>query len=170
MGSNLCTDIVKLYRTYSLYYIALHVSSNCCEVYLYYFSSPTQILRALVAPMQLVPATASHHPLPLKSQWWRSHYGVNGDAPITAPAIVGPSILPPPHQCPIQSIFSIQPVANQPAHKIQFLLANPRPIPIRSSQYYPANKIHPIRSIWYNQADKIHPDYPLKGKPQQHQA
>ena len=46
-----------------------------------FFSALTQILRALAAPAQLVPATASHHRPPLKSQWWRSR---------PAPANAGP--------------------------------------------------------------------------------
>ena len=146
-GLDLCAAIVQLYRTYYVYYFALRVSFDLCAVYLYYFVAPTQILRALAAPMKLVPATASHHPPLLKSQWWRSRSGANGGSTIITPANVGPSIPPPSHQCPIQSIYTIQPVENQPAHKSQFLLANPRPIQIRSSQYYPANKIHPIQSI-----------------------
>ena len=52
----------------------------------------------------------------------------NGGAPIPAPANAGPSIPPTSHQRLIQSICPIQPVANQPAHKSQFLPENPRPI------------------------------------------
>ena len=79
----------------------------------------------------------------------------NGGATVPAPANVGPSIPTPSHQRPIQSIHPIQPVANQPAHKSQFLLANPIPIPIGSRRYNPANTIQmiqPIRSIRYNPA------------------
>ena len=47
--------IVQLYCTYSLYYPVLRVSSDLCAVCLYYSAAPTQILRALAAPMQLVP-------------------------------------------------------------------------------------------------------------------
>ena len=74
-GSNLCAAIVQLYRTYSLYYLLLRVNSDLCAVYLYYFVALTQTLRTLAAPTQLVPATVSHRPLPLKSQWWRSCSG-----------------------------------------------------------------------------------------------
>ena len=62
----MCVAIVQLYRMYSLYYPVLRVSSDLCAVYLYYFAAPTQILRALAAPTQLVPATASHRLPPLK--------------------------------------------------------------------------------------------------------
>ena len=64
--------------------------------------------------------------------------------PVPAPANVDPSISPPYHQLSIRSIRLIQPVANHPEHKGQFLLANPRPVPIRFSRYGPADTIHPI--------------------------
>ena len=108
--------IVQFYCTCSLYYLVLRVSYNLCAVYLYYFATPTQILRALAAPAQLVPATTYHHPPPLKSQWWCSCSGANGGAPVQAGANVGPSIPPPSHQSPIQSIRPIsliQPVISQ---------------------------------------------------------
>ena len=66
--SHLCAAIVQLYCTYSLYYLVLGVSYNSCALYFYYFASPTQLLRVLAAPTQLVPATTSHSPPPLKSQ------------------------------------------------------------------------------------------------------
>ena len=90
-GSHLCAAIVQFYRMYSLYYLVLCVSSDLCAVYLYYFYFLTQILRVLAAPTQLVPATISHSPPPLKSQWWRSFSGANGGAPVPAGANIGPS-------------------------------------------------------------------------------
>ena len=76
--SHFLAAIVKLYRTYSLYFLVLRVSSNSCALYLYYFDSPTQIIRLLAAPTPLVPATTYYSPLLLKIQWWRSCYGSNG--------------------------------------------------------------------------------------------
>ena len=142
----MCAAIVQLYRTYSLYYLVLCVSSDSCALYLYYFSSLTQILRALAAPMQLVPSTASHRPLLLNSQCWSFRSNANDGAPIPTPANIFPSISPPSHQSPIQFICPIHPLSNQTEHKIHFILENPGPIPIRSSQYYPAYKIHTIQS------------------------
>ena len=156
-GSDFCAAIVQLYRIYYLYYLILHVSSYFCVVYLCYFAALTQILRALAAPTQLVKATVSHLPPPLKIQWWRSRSRANGGAPVPEPSNVSPSIPPLSYQRPIQSIYPIQPLSNQPAHKSQFLIANPRPIPIQSSRYDPANTIHPIGSIQYNQANMINP-------------
>ena len=165
----MCAAIVQLYHIYYLYYLVLRVSSDFCAVYLYYFDAPTQILRALAAPTQLVPATASHRPPPLNSQWWRSRSGPNGGSPVLATANVVPSMPPPSHQCPVQSIRPIQPVANQPAHKSQFLLANPILMPIQSRPYDPANTIQTIRSSQYDPANTIQPASPLKGTPQQNQ-
>ena len=85
----MCSDS-QLHSTYSLYYLVLRVSSDLCAVYFYYFAASKQILRTLAAPTQLVPAIAFHRPLPLKSQWWRSHSGANGDALVPAPANVVP--------------------------------------------------------------------------------
>ena len=93
--SYLRAAIVQLYRTYSLYYLVLYVSSNLCAVYWYYFSAQTQILCALAAPKKLVTATNSHSQPPLKIQLWRSYSGSDGGAPVLAPANVGPS-----HPCP----------------------------------------------------------------------
>ena len=77
----------------------------------------------------------------------------NGGAPVPTPANIGPFNPPLSDQRPIQSIHPIQPVSNQSAHKIQFLLANLRPIKIRSSRYDPSDiiqTIQPIRSSRYN--------------------
>ena len=63
---DLCAAILKLYHKYSLYYPVLRVSSYLCAAYLYYFAARIQILRALAAPTQLVPATTSRRPRPLK--------------------------------------------------------------------------------------------------------
>ena len=79
----MCAAIVQLYYTYSLYYLVLFVSSDLYALYLYYFATPTQILRVLAAPTQLVPATTSHSALPLNSQRWRSCSGSHGGAPVT---------------------------------------------------------------------------------------
>ena len=100
--------IVQLYRTYYLYYLVLRVSSNFCADDLYYFASPTKILRALAVPTQSVPATASRRPS-------RS----NGGAPVPAPANFGPSILPPSDPRPLWSVLPIQPVASQFTHTSQ---------------------------------------------------
>ena len=100
-----------------------------------------------------------------RRQWWCSRSGANGGAPVPAPANVGPSIPPLSHQSPIQSICPIQPVANQTSHKSQFFLANPRPITIRSSQYYPSDTIQTIRSKIYDPedpADKIQTIQPIR--------
>ena len=59
-------------RTHSLYYLVLRCSSDLCAAYLDYSAALTQKLRALAAPTELVAATASHFPPPLKSQWWCS--------------------------------------------------------------------------------------------------
>ena len=142
--SGLCAAIVKLYCTYYLYYLVLRVISDLCAVYLYYFAAMTQIIRALAALTQLVPSNASHLPPPLKSQWWRSCSGTNRGAPIPARSNVGPFIPLLSYQRPNQSICTIQIVSNQPAHKSQFLIANPRPIQIRSRRYDPTDTIHPI--------------------------
>ena len=103
-----CAAIVQFYRTYSLYYLVLCVSSNLCAAYLYYFADMTQILIALAASTQLVPATASRRPSIS-----------NGGAPVPAPANVGTSILPLSHPRPIQYICPIQIVANQFPHTSQ---------------------------------------------------
>ena len=79
----------------------------------------------------------------------------NGGAPVPAPAIIGPSIPPPSHQHPIRSIRPIQPVSNQPEHKIHFLLANSRPKPIQSIRYNPddpSNTIQPTGPSRYDLA------------------
>ena len=63
-----------------------------------------------------------------------------------------PTPVPPPsHPRPIQSIRPIQPVSNHTAHKSQFLLANPIPIPIQSSRYNPVNTIQTIQPILSSQ-------------------
>ena len=71
-SSDLCAAIVKLYHMYYLYYFVLRVSSNLCAAHLYYFAALTQILWSIAGPKQLVPATVSRRPPPLKIQWWRS--------------------------------------------------------------------------------------------------
>ena len=50
--------------------------------------SPTQILRVLAAPTQLVLATTSHITPPLKSKQWRSCSGAHGGAPVPSGVIV----------------------------------------------------------------------------------
>ena len=139
------------HSTIVLYVLFILSCTTClfqfvCSLFVLIFA-PTQILRALAAPTQLVPVTASHRPPLLKSQCWRFCSNANAGAPIPTPANIFPSIPFPSYQRPIQSICPIQPVANQPDHKIHFLIVNSRPIPIRSSQYYLAYKIHPIQSI-----------------------
>ena len=62
----MCAAIVQFYRMYYLYYLVLRVSSNFCAAYLYYFAALTEIIRALVSPAQLVPATDSSRLSPLK--------------------------------------------------------------------------------------------------------
>ena len=71
----------------------------------------------------------------------------NGGTAVLVPDYVGPSIPPPSHQRPLQSIHITQPVAHQPAHKSQFLLADLRPIPIRSSRYDLSDMIQTIQLI-----------------------
>ena len=87
----MCSAIVQLCCTYYLYHLVQCVSSDLCTFYLYYFPSPSQILRVLAAPTQLVLATTSHSLPPLKSQWWHSCYGAHGVAPVTAGANIHPS-------------------------------------------------------------------------------
>ena len=107
----MCAAKVKFYRTYSLYYLVLCVSYDFCAVYLYFFTSTTQILRVIVAPTQLVPATTPHSPPHLKSQWWSSCSGSNGGSPVPEGANVGPSHPCPPTPHPFHpSHFPIQPV------------------------------------------------------------
>ena len=86
----------------------------------------------------------------------------NGGAPVLAPANVGPSIPLPSHQRPIQYICPIQKLSNQPVHKIQFLLANPRPVPMRSIQCNPVDTIQPIRSSQYYLANTIQTIQPIR--------
>ena len=74
-----------------MYYLILRVSYDFCAAYLYYFSNLTKILRSLEVPMQLVPATASCRPSPIKIQWWHSCSG-------RPPATVDPPALPCPHR------------------------------------------------------------------------
>ena len=76
---------------YSLYYLVLCVSSNVCALYFYYFASPIQILRVIATPTQLVPATTSHSPPPLKSQQLLSCSVVDCGNPVPAGANVRPS-------------------------------------------------------------------------------
>ena len=126
-GSHLCAAIVQFYRTYYLYYLVLRVSSDLYAVYLYYFAAPTQIIRALAAPMQLVPATTSHRPPPLKSQWWLSRSVANDGAPVPAPANVGPSHPAPATFHPVYPSHPYHPASNQPANKSQcFLIRSSR--------------------------------------------
>ena len=82
-------------------------------------------------------------PLPITRRLSRA----NGGAPVPVPINVGPSIPSPSHQHPIQSICPIHPVENQPAHKIQFLLANPITIPIWSSRYNLDDTIQTIQPM-----------------------
>ena len=86
----LCASVVQLYRAYSLYYPVLYISSDLCVAYFCYFAALTQILHSLVAPTQLVSATASCWTLPLKIQWWRSCSG-------QPPSTLDPPSLPFPH-------------------------------------------------------------------------
>ena len=95
-SSDLCAAIVQLYRTYYLYYLLLRVSSYLSAAYLYYFDALTQIIRALAAPTKLVPANASCHPPPLKSQWWRS-------CSARLPSTVDLPVLPCPHRVHLTS-------------------------------------------------------------------
>ena len=88
---DLCAAMVQLYRMYSLCYLVPRVSSNLCAAYLYYFDAVKKILRTLAAPTQLVPATTSFRPPPLKIQQWRSHSG-------RPPSTVDPPALPCPHR------------------------------------------------------------------------
>ena len=121
-GSNFFAAIVQLYRTYSLYYPVLCVSSDSCALYLYYFASPTQILRVLAAPTQLV-----QPPLPIARRPSRT----NGDTPVPAPMVallfqrvltsVRPTPVPPmPH--PVHPSHPSHPASNQTAHKSQCFL------------------------------------------------
>ena len=116
-----------------LYYVLVPIFvQSICII----FFALTKILRALVATMQLVPATA--YRLPSIS---------NGGAPIPVPANVGPYIPPPSHQYPIRSTRPIHLVAIQFPHtihliKIQFLQENPiKPILIQSSRYNPSSPL-----------------------------
>ena len=125
-GSHFCAAIVQFYRTYSLYYLVICVSSDSCALYLYYFASPTQILRLLAAPTQLVLYTTCHSPPPLKIQWWRSCSGAHVGAPVPAGANI--RLSHPSH-----------PASNQPAHKSQCFLIQPiRYNPIAPIRYDPA--------------------------------
>ena len=72
---------------YYLYNFVLCCSSDLCAAYLDYSDALTQTLCALAAPTQLVAATDSPRPPPLKSQWWRSNF-------ICPPSIVNLSTLP----------------------------------------------------------------------------
>ena len=118
----MCAAIVHFYRTYYLYYPVISFSSDLCAAYLDYYAALTQILRYLAAPTQLVASTTSRrHPLLLVP---RHTSRDNGGAPL-APAIIGPSITPPPPSQPhlIRSVRPIHPLAShfiplyQPAHK-----------------------------------------------------
>ena len=64
-----------MYRTYSLYYLVLHCSSDLCAAYLDNSAALTQSLRALSALTQLVEATDPHYPPTLKMEWWRYRSG-----------------------------------------------------------------------------------------------
>ena len=75
---------------YCLYYLILGVNWDLCAAYLYYFAALTQIIRALEARMQLVPAMSACHPSPLKIQWWC--FRLN-----RPPSIIDPTALPCPH-------------------------------------------------------------------------
>ena len=138
----MCAAIVQPHLTYSIYYLVLRVSYDLCAVYLYYFDAFTQIFCALVAPTKLVQT-----PLPTACRPSRANSG----APVLVPDNIFTSILPLYHQSLIQSTRTTQPVAKQPAHKNQFLLANPREqISIQSIRYYsnvPADTTQSIQSI-----------------------
>ena len=61
---------------YYLYCPVLHYSLDLCATYLDYSPDLTQALRALAEPAELVEYTASRLQLPLRTQWWSSHYEV----------------------------------------------------------------------------------------------
>ena len=131
----LCASVVQLYRAYSLYYPVLYISSDLCVAYFCYFAALTQILHSLVAPTQLVSATASCWTLPLKIQWWRSCSG-------QPPSTLDPPSLPFPHwfhptyqacqACPYKPFLTNTPSAvilTCPSN--QFLNRHAKPIPVR---------------------------------------
>ena len=132
----MCAAIVQLYHTYYLYYLVILVSSNLCAAYLYYFAALKKILYTLTSLTNWC-----QPPLPDACRPSIAH----GGAPVTAPANVSTSIPPPYHFVRPSHIASSKPIKSyQPAHKSQFIRENPRPIPIRSSQYNSADTIQPI--------------------------
>ena len=128
-GSDLCAAIVQFYHPYYLYYLVLCVSFNLCAIYFYCVASPTQIIRALAALTQLVPATASHRPSPLRSQWWRSCSGANCCDPFPVGANLSQSIPPRSNQHPIHFICPIQLLANYPDQKMPVSTNKPKTNP-----------------------------------------
>ena len=131
----MCAAIVQLYRMYYLYYLVICVSFNSCAVYLYYFASPTQILRVLAAPKQLVPATTSTTRRPSRA---------NGGAPVPGPMVALPfwrvltSVRPTPVPPIPPPVHMSHPASNQPKHKSQCFLIQPiRYDPIQPIQYNP---------------------------------
>ena len=123
-----------------------------CSIFVLFCCSNTNDPRHLItyaigAGHRFPPPAAPQDPmlaLPFRRQWWRSRSG----------GCKCWSIPPPSHQRPIQYICPIQPVANQPGHKSQFLL-------ILSSRYDPAYKTQSIQASRYDQSNKIHPAYHL---------
>ena len=126
--------IVLIIYTILYYLLVLIFLQSICIIFLLQqkYSAPLQLQGNWCQP----PLTTARHPS-----------RDNGGAPVPEPSNVGLTIPPPSHQRTIQSIHPIQPVANQPGNKIQFLIENPRLMLIRSSQYDTANTIQTIQSI-----------------------